>query len=158
MDMAVLTKPMALPYRPLPSLDEAKRELAKCDPEKNQCEYLHWNAVVDACQVDPQTNKTIKQTITRIGPVAIVPFPGETFSEIVLRLRHASPIEHTLCASVTNGSNGYLVTRDSLHRGGYEVWVAKAYGAYIFAENIDDVLFEENLKLLREMADDTVHD
>ena len=112
-------------------------------------EYRHWRAVVAELTKSPQTHKTIEQTITRIGPVAIVPFPGETFSEIVLRLRHASPIQHTLCASATNGSNGYLVTRESRPRGGYEVWVARAYGAYLLADNIDDVLVEENLKLLR---------
>lgn len=91
------------------------------------------------------------QTITRLGPVAIVPFPGEPFAEIVLRLRVASPFAHTLCASTTNGSFGYFVTRESLHRGGYEVWVARAFGAYILAENIDDVLVETNLHLLREL-------
>ena len=46
---------------------------------------------------------------------------------------------------------GYFPTRESLHRGGYEVWVAKAFGPYILAEHIDDVLVEENLKLLREL-------
>ena len=43
------------------------------------------------------------------------------------------------------------MTRESLHRGGYEVWVARAFGAYILVENIDDVLVEENLKLLRDL-------
>jgi hypothetical protein len=31
--------------------------------------------------------------------------------------------------------------------------VAKAFGAYILAENIDDVLVEENLALLRNLHD-----
>ncbi len=30
----------------------------------------------------------------------------------------------------------------------YEVWVARAMGAYILTENIDDVLVEENMRLL----------
>lgn len=157
LDLAVLTQPVALPYQPLPSLEVAQQELAEREPNKAQpgsgiCEYMHWSAVVAELKNAPQTHKTIEQTITRIGPVAIVPFPGETFSEIVLRLRHASPIQHTLCASATNGSNGYLVTRESRPRGGYEVWVARAYGAYLLADNIDDVLVEENLKLLRALA------
>ncbi len=156
LDMDILTRPVALPYRALPTLEEAKRELALRAPNKNKpgsgmCEYMHWAAVIEELQKQPQTHKTFVQTIMRIGPMAIVPFPGETFSEIVLRLRHASPFQHTLCASVTNGSNGYFVTRDSLHRGGYEVSVAKAYGAYILAETIDDVLFEVNLNLLRDL-------
>jgi hypothetical protein len=66
-------------------------------------------------------------------------------------LRDGSPFPYTLCASTTNGSFGYFVTRESLHRGGYEVWVARAMGPYLLAETIDDVLVETNLRLLREL-------
>ena len=31
---------------------------------------------------------------------------------------------------------------ESLHRGGYEAWVARAFGARIVAEHIDDVLVQ----------------
>ena len=96
----------------------------------------------------PVSGKNYRQVILRLGPLAIVPFPGEPFADIVLRLRDLSPAQYTLCASTSCGSNGYLVTRESLHRGGYEVWVARAVGAYILAENIDDVLVEENMRLL----------
>ena len=37
-------------------------------------------------------------------------------------------------------------------RGGYEVWVARAFGTYLLADNIDDVLVEENLRLLRDLS------
>ncbi|MBZ0172351.1 MAG: hypothetical protein K8E66_08235, partial [Phycisphaerales bacterium] len=84
-----------------------------------------------------------------VGPVALVPLPGEPFAEIVLRLRHRSPVQHTLVASTTNGASGYFVTREARARGGYEVWVARAMGAYLPADNLDDVLVEENLRLLR---------
>jgi hypothetical protein len=148
-----------LPYRPLPSLDEAQRQLRAAESGKNewgapQCDYLHWRSVVEAHQDRPATGKRYQQTITRLGPVVLVPFPGEPFAEIVLRLRHYSPFPYTLCASTTNGSNGYLVTREALHRGGYEVWVGKAFGPYLLAETIDDVLVEANLAMLQEMAAD----
>ena len=51
-----------------------------------------------------------------------------------------------------NGSIDYIATRDSLHRGGYEVQVAKAFSPYLLAENIDDILIGENLRLLRKLA------
>jgi hypothetical protein len=148
-----------LPYRPLPSLDEAQRQLRAAESGKNewgapQCDYLHWRSVVEAHQDRPATGKRYQQTITRLGPVVLVPFPGEPFAEIVLRLRHYSPFPYTLCASTTNGSNGYLVTREALHRGGYEVWVGKAFGPYLLTETIDDVLVEANLAMLQEMAAD----
>ena len=157
LDMATLTRTMTLPYRPLPALDVAKAELAKCEalkdkPGKGQGEYLHWSAVVGEAMGTPQTHKVFGQTITRIGPVVLVPMPGDVFSEVTMRIKHHSPFQHTLCAGYTNGSNGYLVTRDSLARGGYEVWFAKVNSAYIFAENLDDVLFEENLRMLREIG------
>lgn len=155
LDLAVHAGAFTMPYRPIAPLDEAKKKVAEFEPRKEQyggprCEFLHWSAVVKEHERGSGVNgKRFEQTITSLGPVALVPFPGEPFAETVLRLRQSSPFEHTLSASTTNGSNGYFPTRDSLHRGGYEVWVAKAFGPRILAENIDDVLFEENLKLLR---------
>ena len=154
LDLAVVTAEIQLPYRPLTDLAEATRQLAAAEANKDQwgqpmCDYRHWQAVVNAHREPPVTDITFAQTITRLGPVALVPFPGEPFTEIVLRLRDYSPFQHTLCASTTNGCLGYFVTRESLHRGGYEVWVGKAYGAYILAETIDDALIEANLSLLR---------
>jgi hypothetical protein len=155
--LAVHTEEILLPYRPLPASEEAHRRMVAAEPDKDSwgapmCEYLHWRAVAEANQVSALTGKQFRQTITRLGPIVVVPFPGEPFAEIVLRLRHYSPFQYTLCASTTNGSNGYFATRESLHRGGYEVWVGKAFGPYLLVENIDDVLVESNLRLLDKMA------
>jgi hypothetical protein len=155
----LLSEDIVLPYRPLASLEEARERVAAAEADKDRwggpmCEYLHWQSVVEAHQRPVCTGKQYRQTIIRLGPVVIVPFPGEPFAEIVLRLRHYSPFQHTLCAGTTNGSNGYFVTREALHRGGYEVWVGKAFGPYLLAENIDDVLVEENLRLLTKLVGD----
>ncbi|MBX3012647.1 MAG: neutral/alkaline non-lysosomal ceramidase N-terminal domain-containing protein [Caldilineaceae bacterium] len=153
--LAALTSPIHFPYRPLPAAATAQAAMVAAEPHKERwgqpmCDYRHWQAVVAAhASGTPATGTDFTQTITQLGPVAIVPFPGEPFAEIVLRLRELSPFAYTLCASTTNGSFGYFVTRESLHRGGYEVWVARAFGAYIFAENIDDVLVEANVQLLQ---------
>ncbi len=152
-ELGITTGAYPLPYRSLPPEDEASRNLAEVEPHRNEygkgmCEFKYWQAVVSAQQTTPVSGKNYLQVILRLGPVAIVPFPGEPFAETVLRLRDLSPAQYTLCASTSCGSNGYFVTRESLDRGGYEVWVARAMGAYILAENIDDVLVEENMKLL----------
>jgi hypothetical protein len=154
LELGVVTEEILLPYRPLTDLAEAKRQLAAAEANKEQwgqpmCDYRHWQAVVNAHSAPPVPGITFTQSITRLGPVALVPFPGEPFTEIVLRLRDYSPFQHTLCASTTNGCLGYFVTRESLHRGGYEVWVGKAYGPYILSETIDDALIDANLSLLR---------
>ncbi|MDD9997644.1 MAG: neutral/alkaline non-lysosomal ceramidase N-terminal domain-containing protein [Rhodospirillaceae bacterium] len=156
--LSIINGDIMMPYRSLPPLEEAERAFAltkseKDEPGKGMCEYKHWEAVIHAHKTEPLPGTTYRQVITALGPIAFVPFPGEPFAEIVLRLRQYSPFQYTLCASTSCGSYGYFATRDSLHRGGYEVWVAKAFGAYILAENIDDVLVEENLALLRNLHD-----
>lgn len=157
--LAAITGEFLLPYQPLPSLEEARRKLAAAEPSKDQpgmsmAEYKHWQAVILSHQNQPLTGKTYQQTIIRLGPVSLVPFPGEPFAETVLRLRHYSPAPYTLCLSTSCGNNGYFPTRESLHRGGYETRVGWALGAYMMAENIDDVLITENLGLLRRLYAD----
>lgn len=155
LDLEVITGQISLPYRPLPSLDEAKKALVQAEQQKDRpglgkATYSYWTRVLRELEEGPiQTEKINRQTLIRIGPVVLVPFSGEPFAEIVLRLRQHSPFPYTLSLSTTNGSDGYLVTRDSLHRGGYEVEVAKAFSAYLLAEDIDDVLVRENLRLIR---------
>jgi hypothetical protein len=65
-------------------------------------------------------------------------------------MRDVSPFQHTLCASTSCGNNAYLCPREAYPRGGYEAWVGRTLGAYLLAENIDDVLVRENLKLLEQ--------
>ena len=154
----LLTDDIFLPYAPLTPLSASEAFLKEHPADKDvwggkMCEYKHHEAVVAAYAKPLLGGRKFAQTITRLGPVVLVPFPGELFSEISLRIRRLSPFQHTLCSSVSNGSLGYLVTRESRHRGGYEPWVGKAFGAYLLAENIDDVLIDENLRLLNRLAD-----
>lgn len=156
LDLQTFTSTLALPHAPLPGLAEARQQAAEfADGETlrgaRHAEWRYWNAVLQAHDSPPESSRDWQQTLTRIGPIVLVPFAGEIFSEIALRLQKASPFAYTLCAGTSNGSHGYYVTREARARGGYEPWVAKAYGAYILADNIDDVLVQENLKLLQEM-------
>ena len=113
------------------------------------CEYNHNQSVIEAHQHPLLTGRPFAQTILCLGPLAIIPMPGEIFSGISLRLRQGSPFAYTLCCSVSNGSLGYVPTREARHRGGYECWVGKAVGPYLLADHIDDALVEQNLKVLR---------
>ena len=60
----------------------------------------------------------------RIGELALVSFAAETFTEIGMKLKAASPARHTLFASVSDGCISYLHTEGSHPEGGYEVDVA----------------------------------
>jgi len=158
-ELQVLNDKIYLPYRPPAPLEVAKEKIKKLEAEgannkvgMKKAEYTFWKRLLEEYNKnDIKKGRFFDQTIIRIGPVVFVPFPGEPFAEIILRIRQLSPFQYTLCASTTNGSLGYFVTRDSLHRGGYEVEVAIAFMPYIFAENIDDVLVAENIRLLRSM-------
>ena len=155
LDLQTYSQALTLPHAPLPALEEARQQATEyADGEAlrgaRHAEWRYWNAVLAAHETELAQSHDWQQTITRIGPVVFVPFAGEVFSEIALRLKKASPFAHTLCLGTSNGSHGYYVTREARARGGYEPWVAKAYGAYILADNIDDVLVRENLRLLQE--------
>jgi len=60
----------------------------------------------------------------RIGELALVTFAAETFTEIGMAVKTASPAKHTLFASVTDGCISYLHTAAAHVEGGYEVDVA----------------------------------
>ncbi len=155
-DLEVITEDISIPYRPLAERKIAEAEFKKAaadrEPGLKEANYMYWLKVLEEHEKGHVlTEMKYKQVVTRIGTVAFVPFPGEPFAEIVLRLRKHSPIQHTLSVSTANGSIGYIVTQDSLKRGGYEVEVAKAFSPYLLAENIDDVLVAENLRLLRKL-------
>jgi hypothetical protein len=82
----------------------------------------------------------------RIGPVALIGFPGEPFSEIGLRVKAASPFPHTLFSGYTNDYLGYLPTAQAHSDGGYEVDTSP------FLPDADDRLVEASLTLLRELG------
>jgi len=153
----ILVDDIFLPYASLGSLEEAEAAKIKWESRKDEfgtpmCEYMHACSVIEAHKKAPIKGRNFIQTITQIGPVAIVPMPGEIFSGISLRIRHQSPFQYTLCCSVSNGSMAYFPTREARHRGGYEIWVSKATGPYLFADNIDDALVKKNIKLLNKIG------
>lgn len=153
--LGVQVQDIRLPYAPLLPLAEAQQRLAALAPERDvwggkMCEYRYASAVIAAHAQPPQTGRDFRQVVTALGPLAIVPIPGELFSGIALRLRRDSPFPYTLCCSATNGSLGYLPTREAAARGGYEVWARRGYGAYLFADTLDDALVAENLRVLRQ--------
>jgi hypothetical protein len=60
----------------------------------------------------------------RIGDLGMATFGSETFTEIGMAVKAASPAKHTLFASITDGCIGYLATEQAHSEGGYEVDLA----------------------------------
>jgi hypothetical protein len=154
LDLQTSHATFVLPFADLPSREVAEAQFAQYAGQENatgegEAEWRYWNAVLQAHDGPPQTAREWSQSITRLGPIVFVPFAGEIFSEICLRLKQASPFAHTLCLGTTNGTHGYYVTREALTRNCHEVWFNKTICAHLLAANNDDVLVQENLKLLQ---------
>lgn len=151
----VLAGQVRLPYEPLPAPEVIEQQIAEMGPPEKLvglrvmanralCERL----ALSRAGGTQATHLELQQSLVAVGPVAFVPFAFEVFSEITLRLRAASPFQHTLSLSNANGSNFYFPSRDQIARGGYEVWVFKCMSPRALADNADDAAVQENLRLL----------
>ena len=147
-----------LPYQKFPSLDAVRAELAGIkDPEKlYNLQKLRWQHLVDVEKLLAAGNDALPeafsypQTLLSIGSTVFIPFPFEHFSEISMRLRAYTGYQNTLTLSCANGYNGYLPTEDQLCRGGYEVGVFRYASVYSLADNTDQHIINENLRILRD--------
>lgn len=90
------------------------------DPLLNQ--RYPWKPVIES--KDGFWSVPMRINAVRIGDLALVTFGAETFTEIGMKVKSASPSAHTLFASVSDGCISYLHTEASHAEGGYEVDVA----------------------------------
>ncbi|NLF92569.1 MAG: hypothetical protein GX564_01670, partial [Oligosphaeraceae bacterium] len=145
--LTVKTFSLTLPYQPLLRKEEAEKLLNH--DTTWQKEYAQM--VLQTWQEPPRSSLAYRQTLLAIGPLAIVPLPGEVFSSISLRTRAASPYQHTLVCSQSNGTVAYLVDREAVARGGYEVATRLRFGPYIFVDDIDDRIVADCHTFLEEL-------
>ncbi len=145
-----------LPYRSVPSLEEAKQRFKELDSLEKLVGVQHREhaTLKETIRMyenneEFETHMQINQLMFVFNSVVFVPFPFEMFSEIPLRLRQYSPFEHTLSLSNTNGANYYLPTHDQLSRGGYEIDIFLYANVNKLMNNTDDTIITENLKLMK---------
>ena len=81
-----------------------------------------WKSVIEAR--DGFWSVPMRINAVRIGDLALVTYAAETFTEIGMKVKAASPAAHTLFASVSDGCISYLHTAESHPEGGYEVDIA----------------------------------
>lgn len=145
-----------LPYQKHPPLDEIKSELEKTgDPSKLiNIDYLRYKHLTAVKELMESGNDRVPDDFTYpvitavIGDIAFLPFPFEIFSGISMRLRAYSGYQNTLCLTCANGYNAYLPTEDQLCLGGYEVGVFRYASVYSLADNTDENIINETLKIL----------
>ncbi len=156
--LGVFRDTVHLPHKKMPTLKEVEEKLhTYTEPEKliniQRLEYEHYKETYDFLVNGSReiiTEFTFQQTIISLGDVVFIPFPFEMFSEIVMRLRDYSPYPYTLCLSCTNGYNVYLPSEDQLCRGGYEVGCFMYGHLFPLADNTDQNIITENLRIINE--------
>jgi hypothetical protein len=80
-----------------------------------------------------QTTELILQAI-RIGDIAIVSTPNETYALTGLKLKLQSPTTKTMVIELANGSEGYIPPPEQHVIGGYNTWAARSAGLETTAE------------------------
>ncbi|WDQ16653.1 hypothetical protein [Rhodopirellula sp. P2] len=130
-------------------IDRAKQLLADAGPgPKNDRKLIYAGETLDLAEYPP-TMKMKLQAI-RIGGLAIVSSPCETFVETGLTIKRSSPFQPTFTIELANGYNGYLPTPEQHALGGYETWRAKS--SYL-AVDAEPQIRETLLNLLDDLND-----
>lgn len=139
-------------------LDVAKEEHKKYEGEtinhRGQMEKYYRDVINSYADGYEEKNcYSVKQTIIRLGDVALVAFPYELFSEIGLRINKASKIPYVLSLSNSNGSASYFSTESELCRGGYEIKMFLTKNLQPYAPNADFYLVTKTLENLTKTED-----
>ncbi|MHB9024390.1 MAG: hypothetical protein ACYC7E_09475 [Armatimonadota bacterium] len=87
--------------------------------------------------------------VLALGNVAIAGIPAEYFVEYGLRIKIDSYPCHALVAGHTNGMVGYVPTRESLARGGYETTFSPAHR---LGPDAGDLLADAAVAIIKEMS------
>lgn len=149
-----VTGQVTLPYRPFPRREEITAEMAEMESKSmagldlRKYQVLKQRLAVLDSEGEIPESRTFGQVLFAFNEAVLVPFPFEMFSEITVRLRQYSPFGHTLGLSNANGTLAYLPSKEQISRGGYEVRKFTESHIFSMAENTDDVIIGENLRLI----------
>ncbi|WP_166820376.1 LamG-like jellyroll fold domain-containing protein [Thalassoroseus pseudoceratinae] len=80
-----------------------------------------------------QETKIVVQAL-RIGKIAIVTTPTETYALTGLKFKLQSPFESTMVIELANGGDGYIPPPEQHVLGGYNTWAARSAGLEVTAE------------------------
>lgn len=158
-ELKVAYKDILLPFVTPPSEEAVEAEIAQFEANPETIEgvrasrYDQLNrvkAIYDSGKELPHGCE-IAQTVIALGDLAIVPAPFEAFCKISLDIKERSPYPHTVLFGLTNGTLGYLPTKDQIPFGGYEVDSFKAIGAISMVEDTDQHFIYQNLATLHEL-------
>ena len=140
----------------MPTKDEVKeaRRLLKIYSEKGLCglpgDEMEQNTLLYESKrmIDYENGPDtmdVQISAVKIGPVAIIGAPGESFVEIGKALKKSEGWDTVLPVSNTNGYYSYLPTKDAFDEGGFEARTSE------FKKGIGEIIIEESGKMLKEL-------
>jgi hypothetical protein len=103
---------------------------------------------------DRQRTRPLEIQALRLGDALLVGTPGETFVELGLAIKAASPVRNTLVVAYANGNVGYIPTAKAFEEGGYEVESAHKfyYGVYRLKPDVERLVTDAGIALAKELA------
>jgi neutral ceramidase len=138
----VVNRRLRLPLKPLPSLAEAREEVAGWERALAEARtagarladvqlagrQLDWARLqLRAVEAGEAAMVDMDLQAMRINDVGLVAIPGEPFVEIGLNIKRRSPLAHTMVLGYSNGCLVYIPTAQAFEEGGYEVKAHKNY-------------------------------
>ncbi len=168
-ELAVKSVVVEAPLAELPPAEEVREWLAKREAELDrllaeggisQVQHDHDLLVLWARDVlrehergECRRTRPLELQALRLGDALLVTTPGETFVEIGLAIKAASPLPHTFVLGYTNGNVGYIPTAAAFGEGGYEVERAyQFYGIYNFAPGVEQAVTDAGIALAKGMG------
>lgn len=163
--LATVRHEFELPVEPLPTAEEAKKELEEAEATLAALERGEGNANqsiwgarhrlrlaqarMDAISAGEDVTgcPTFVQVLA-IGDIAIFGYPCEVFYEIGQQVIERSPFEITLDVTHVNGSLGYVPTASAHAEGGYEITARVHYRGQGIVPKAEQVLVAETLHAL----------
>ena len=117
------------------------------------------DALAERRKGTPPTTRSLELQAVRLGDALLVTTPGETFVEIGLAIKAASPLPNTFVLGYTNGNVGYIQTAAAFGEGGYEVDRAyQFYGIYNFAPGVEEAVTQAGIALAQVIGEErTAH-
>jgi hypothetical protein len=163
--LSAMSIPFEMPLLPLPSLEQARKELSDAEQqikalEQQGAPISHINAnkamvawaerLVEAAQQGGAPPMRSRVTAIALDGTALVGLPGEVFCEIGMNIRARSPFPRTFVIAYANRVLGYIPTRQAYDEGGYEVDGAyKYYGVAKVAPTAQEALEQAAGRALR---------
>jgi len=151
----VLSKPLRVPLKPIPSVEEAEHALdrARRRPEEKaadpaESELIRLRHDLALARKFGRAGEYVGEIqALALGDIMVVGLPGEVFCEITLAIRKARPAGRVLLVSLANDCPAYFPDDKAYDQGGYEPeWTPVARGAEALLVEAGRQIVEESLR------------